>query len=282
MTTANSVHSTAPVERRAGSRAGTWQLPSEQPGPFASGAAAARRIPTKGVWVAAYCVAAVLPLAAVLVGSPPGGRGLVVELASAAEVLALTLLALQLALPARLGAVARPLGAEVAIRLHRHMPDVLVAAIAAHLALVVVGDTASLALFDPLGAPWRAKAAVASCVALGALIATSVLRRRLRLSYARWRGLHNVLGIGALAFGLLHGIGVDRYLTNGAAGLTTAGSPPLASSAWPSCVCCVRVGSRGARTWSSGWRRSAAGPAPSRCAPTGTADAASGPASSPG
>jgi hypothetical protein len=37
----------------------------------------------KGLWVAAYCLAAVLPLAAVLVSSPPGGRGLVVELASA-------------------------------------------------------------------------------------------------------------------------------------------------------------------------------------------------------
>jgi len=75
--------------------------------------------------VAAFCLAAVLPLAAVLVGSPPGGRGLVVELASGLGIVALTLLALQLVLPARLGVVARPLGAEVAIRLRltpRTMP----------------------------------------------------------------------------------------------------------------------------------------------------------------
>ena len=182
------------------------------------------RVPAaKGVWVAAYCLAAVLPLAVVLASSPPGGRGLVVELASALGIVALTLLGLQMALPARLGMVARPLGAEVAIRLHRHMADVLVAAIAAHVALVVVGDPSNLALFDPLGAPWRAKAAVASCVALTALIATSVLRRRLRLPYARWRGLHNAFGIGALAFGLLHAIGVDRYLTYGPSALLTAG-----------------------------------------------------------
>ena len=109
-------------------------------GVLSGGAAATRAAPGKGVWVAAYCLVAALPLAAVLVGSPPRGRGFVVELASALGIVALTLLALQLALPARLGVVAGPLGAEVAIRLHRHMADVLVAAIAAHVALVVVGD----------------------------------------------------------------------------------------------------------------------------------------------
>jgi predicted ferric reductase len=182
-----------------------------------------RRVGGKAVWVAAYCLAAVLPLMVVLVGSPPAGRGFVVELASALGIVALTLLALQLALPARLGVVARPLGAEVAIRLHRHMADVLVAAIAAHVALVVVGDPSKLALFDPLGAPWRAQAALGSCVALAALIASSVFRRRLRLGYPRWRGLHNALGVAALGLGLLHAIGVDRYLTSGSSGVLTAG-----------------------------------------------------------
>jgi predicted ferric reductase len=224
MTSANSACCAAPAERRCGGTFAARRLRSALLGLFPTGAVVAGRpLPRKGLWVAAYCLAAVLPLAAVLVGSPPGGRGLVVELASGLGIVALSLLALQLVLPARLAAVARPLGAEVAIRLHRHMADVVVAAIAAHVALVVVGDPSNLALFDPLGAPWRAKAAVASCVALAALIATSLLRRRLRLPYARWRGLHNALGIGALGLGLLHAIGVDRYLTHGPAGPVTAG-----------------------------------------------------------
>jgi predicted ferric reductase len=172
-------------------------------------------------WVAAFGLAAVLPLGAVLVDSPPAGRGFVLELASALGIVALTLLALQLALPARAAPVARPLGAEVAIRLHRHLADVIVAAIAAHVALVVVGDPSNLALFDPLGAPWRGKAAVASTVAFAALIASSMLRRRLRLAYAGWRGLHIALAIGALVLGAVHAIGVDRYLTS-PAGLLVA------------------------------------------------------------
>ena len=224
MTSANSIRCRAPAERRFGGTFAARRLRSALLALFPAGAAVAgRATPRKALWVAAYCLAAVLPLAAVLAGSPPGGRGLVVELASALGIVALTLLALQLALPARMRVVARPLGADVAIRLHRHMADVVVAAIAAHMALVVVGDPSNLALFDPLGAPWRAKAAVASCVALAALIATSLLRRRLRLTYARWRGLHNLLGIGALGLGLLHAVGVDRYLTSGPSGLPAAG-----------------------------------------------------------
>jgi predicted ferric reductase len=175
-----------------------------------------------GVWVAGYGLVAVLPLAAVLVGSPPTGRGFVIELAAALGIVALSVLALQLVLPARLPAVARALGADVAIRLHRHLADVLVAAVAAHVALVMVADRSNLALLDPLGAPWAAKAAVASCAALAALVASSLLRRRLRLAYARWRGLHIALGLAALALGVVHAVGVDRYLTAGPAAAVAA------------------------------------------------------------
>jgi predicted ferric reductase len=186
------------------------------------GAASPRsRASVKRAWVVAYGLVAVLPLGAVLVGSPPAGRGFVLELGAAFGIVALSLMALQLVLPARVRPVARPLGADVAVRLHRHLADVLVAAIAAHVVLVVIGDPSNLALLDPLGATWRAKAALASCAALTALIASSVLRRRLRLAYARWRGLHVALAIGALALGVLHTIGVDRYLTS-PAGLPVA------------------------------------------------------------
>src|SRR5262245_59506159 len=168
----------------------------------------------KAAWVAGYGLAAVLPLVAVLIGSPPDGRGFAIELASALGIVALTMMALQLALPARVPALTQALGADVAIRLHRHLADVLVAAIAGHIALVVVAKPANLGLFDPLGSPWRPKAAVASCVALAALIASSLLRKRLRLAYARWRALHVSLAVAALALGIAHAVGVHRYLVS--------------------------------------------------------------------
>ena len=166
----------------------------------------------KRTWVAAFASAAVLPLAAVLVAAPRSGHGFVTELASALGIVALSLLALQLVLPARLPALAGALGADAALRLHRHLADVVVAAIAAHVASVLVADPSDLALLDPLGAPWRAKAAVASCAALAALIAGSLLRRRLGPAYSRWRGLHLALAVAAFVLGALHALGVAQYL----------------------------------------------------------------------
>jgi predicted ferric reductase len=147
-----------------------------------------------------------------LAGSPPAGRSFVLELGSALGIVALSLLALHLVLPARVRLVAGPLGADVALRLHRHLTDVIVAVIAAHVALVVLGDPSNVRLFDPLGAPWRARAAVGACAALAALIASSLLRARLRLPYARWRGLHVTLAVGVLALSAAHAVGVGRYL----------------------------------------------------------------------
>jgi 3-phenylpropionate/trans-cinnamate dioxygenase ferredoxin reductase subunit len=169
----------------------------------------------------AYAAAAVLPLAGVLAGSPPPGRSFVLELGSALGIVALSLLALHLVLPARVRMVAAPLGADVALRLHRHLTDVVVALIAGHVALIVLGDPSNVALFDPLGAPWRARAAVGACAALAALIASSMLRGRLRLPYARWRGVHVTLAVTVLALSVLHAIGVGRYLIS-TAGLVVA------------------------------------------------------------
>jgi predicted ferric reductase len=166
----------------------------------------------KALSVMAYAAAAVLPLGVVLAGSPPPGRSFVLELGSALGIVALSLLALQLILPARVRLVAAPLGADVALRLHRHLTDVVVAVIAAHVALVMLGDPSNVGLLDPLGAPWRARAAVGACAALTALVASSLLRTRLRLPYARWRGLHVTLAVGALALSGLHAIGVGRYV----------------------------------------------------------------------
>src|SRR5918992_3129949 len=104
---------TYPASARLGMS--TWTSTAGRARRSAPGGALPRpRASAKSKWLAGYGVAAVLPLAAVLIGSPPPGRGFALELASALGIVALTVLALQLVLPARLGVVARPLGAEVA------------------------------------------------------------------------------------------------------------------------------------------------------------------------
>ncbi len=185
------------------------------------------RIVPKAVLLAVYVAAVLGPMALVLLQDEAEPRPFVAEFGSALGIAALSLLALQLVLPARLPLLAS-IGAEVAVRLHRRLADVLIAVVAAHIAAVMVADPARLELLRFFGEPWRAQAAIASVVALAALAGTSVLRRRLHLSYAGWRGIHLVLAIGALVLAVIHTVGVNRYLVRGAAewsllALTVAG-----------------------------------------------------------
>ncbi len=175
----------------------------------------ARRIP-KAVLLAVYGLAIAGPLLLVALRDHGQPRPFVAELGSGLGIAALSLLTLQLIVPARLPLLSS-IGAEVAVRLHRRLADVLIAVVAAHLAAVMIADPSRLALLTFFGEPWRAQAAIGSVAALAALMVTSVVRRRVRLSYVAWRAIHLGLAAGALVLAVVHTIGVGRYLVTGAA-----------------------------------------------------------------
>jgi predicted ferric reductase len=176
----------------------------------------------KSAWVAAYAFGVVLPL--VLVAGAPldDGRGIADELGSALGIIALSLLGLQLVVPARLRAVTGVLGADVAVRLHRRLADVTFAAIGAHVAVVVLARPSRALFLLFFGAPWRAQAAVAATLALGLLVGSSIWRGRLQIPYVLWRVLHVVLGAAALVLATVHTVGVNGYLMHGAAAVWLA------------------------------------------------------------
>ena len=171
----------------------------------------------RALWLALYMAAIAGPLAIIAAREGAAPRPFIFELGSALGVAALSLLALQLVLPARLPWLS-DIGAEVAVRLHRHLADIMLAAVAAHVAAVMVADPARLELLRFVGEPWRAQAAIGSVVALSVLVLTSIARRRLRLSYRWWRAVHLSLGGLALILAVVHTVGVGRYLVQGPAG----------------------------------------------------------------
>src|SRR3954468_14285103 len=109
-----------------------------------------------------------------------GQRSFSAELGSTLGISALGVLAILVILPSRLRALAR-LGADAAVRLHRHLVGVLIALIVGHIVLAVVLQPARWGLLTFSGQPWRAQAAISSVVCLAALIAVSIWRRRLRI-----------------------------------------------------------------------------------------------------
>jgi predicted ferric reductase len=167
-------------------------------------------------WLAIYGAAIVVPF--LLVGLAPRaeGRTFTHELGSALGISVLVVLAMQLVLPSRLRLFA-PLGADVAVRLHRRLATIVLGLTGAHVLVIVLADPARLALLRFVDAPLRAQAAISSVVAMLLLFGSSIARRRVRLSYAAWRGVHLLLGAAALVLALVHTIGVHRYLVSGPA-----------------------------------------------------------------
>src|SRR3954470_7015476 len=155
------------------------------------------------------------PLMLAEAGGWMGQRSFAEELGSTLGISALGVLAIVLLLPTRLRALAR-LGADAAVRLHRHLVGVLIALIVGHVALAVGLQPARYTLLRFFGQPWRAQAAVASVACLAALIGVSVWRRKLRMPYAAWRALHGGLAAACLILAAVHTYGWHRYLGLGA------------------------------------------------------------------
>src|SRR3954464_7898961 len=154
------------------------------------------------------------PLMLAEAGGWAGQRSFAEELGSTLGISARGVLAIVLILPSRLRALAR-LGADAAVRLHRHLVGVLLALIVGHIVLAVVLQPARWGLVRFFGQPWRAQAAISSVVSLVALIAVSIWRRKLRLPYAAWRALHGGLAIATLVLAAVHTYGWHRYLNHG-------------------------------------------------------------------
>ena len=181
----------------------------------ASPAAAQVRIP-RATWLLLYLVVLIGPFVVVAFAAPPDHRTFTHELGSGLGISALLILAMQLVLPARLRLLA-PLGADVAIRLHRRLATVVLTLIAAHVLAILLADPSRLSLFRFVDAPVRAQAAILAVAAIALLYGSSLARRRIRLSYVGWRAIHLALGAGALGLAIVHTVGVQRYLTTGSA-----------------------------------------------------------------
>jgi 3-phenylpropionate/trans-cinnamate dioxygenase ferredoxin reductase subunit len=159
------------------------------------------------LWATAFLAVLLSPalLAPVLHGSRPGdGASLLSELSVGMGLLATSMLVCAVVLPSRVRSLTRTFGIDGVLSIHRFVGLAVVLLVGLHIILVVVAKPANLALFDVMHAPNRARAAVGATVALGALIALTVLRKRLRHRYEVWRWVHLVLAGTALVLSALH------------------------------------------------------------------------------
>jgi predicted ferric reductase len=162
--------------------------------------------------IVVYPSVALAPLAFMFVGTPVRPRPLIVNLSDALAFVSLSMMGLQFALVARFRSIAAPFGIDILQRFHKQISFVVLAFILAHPILLFVQNAPSyLSLLVVTAAPWRARFALASLALLFLLVALSVWRRRLRMSYELWQLSHGTMALGVVVFALAHIDGVGYY-----------------------------------------------------------------------
>jgi predicted ferric reductase len=172
-----------------------------------------------------------VPLVLIVGVMKPGAQGRLVVFADALGFAGLSLLALQIVVSGRWAATTRSFGLRSVLSLHRQAGIAVLVLVVVHVVVLLIADPSRLSLLDPRTAPPRARAGMLALIGLVVLGATSAWRRRLRLNYERWRGLHLACTALVLAAAFAHVIWVNAYMSLPAVRWTVLGLVLAAAAA---------------------------------------------------
>lgn len=162
------------------------------------------------LWIGLFLGVAVVPLVFAVIGAPVPGRGFATEFSAALGFVGLALMGLEFALVARFRAVAAPFGTDALVQFHRQIGLVGLVFVLAHVAISAPWGL----VVRPFAAstPDRVRWALLATVALLVLVAVSLWRKRLRMSYEVWHVLHAALAVVVVVAALMHALLVGHYL----------------------------------------------------------------------
>ncbi len=162
------------------------------------------------LWIGLFIGICLAPLFVAAIGIAGPGRGFRTEFSVALGFVGLALMGLEFALVARFRNVAAPFGTDALVQFHRQIGLVGLVFVLIHVALSAQWEM--VAKFGSETTPWRVRFGAIATAALLALIASSLWRVRLRLSYEWWHFLHAVFAVVLIVAALVHIILVDYYL----------------------------------------------------------------------
>ncbi len=155
------------------------------------------------IYIVIYVGLVVSPLLIVAFVNPPSGQGIMYEIGKGFALIGFMILSLQAVLAARLKWIESPFGFDIIIRYHKHMAIFAALLIFSHPLLLAIGG-AGLPLLTTLNVPlylWAGKV-VLPLLLISVLI--SLPQFPLRLSFERWRILHDALFPAIIVFAFLH------------------------------------------------------------------------------
>jgi predicted ferric reductase len=161
-------------------------------------------------WIGIFIGICVAPLVFALMSTSRPGQGFWTDFSVALGFVGLALMGIEFALVARVRAVAEPFGTDAVIDFHRQIGYTGLIFVLTHVA--ISADWSKVNPFTPSNTPARVWFGSVAAAALIVLVASSVWRRRLRLSYEVWQVLHAVLAVVAVVAALVHVLLVDYYV----------------------------------------------------------------------
>jgi predicted ferric reductase len=162
------------------------------------------------VAVIAYLGVVVAPLVFAVIGAGQPDHDFWTNFSVALGFTGLAMMGLEFALVARFKVVAAPFGQDALLQFHRQIGYVGLAFILTHFA--ISAHWADVTPAKALAAPLLVWFGMAAMLALIVLVATSVWRRPLRLSYEAWHAIHTVLALVLVVGGVGHIVFVDEYV----------------------------------------------------------------------
>lgn len=153
-----------------------------------------------------------LPLILLMILPRPEGREFLREVSVALGFLTMALLGLQTIPTSRLKFFTKAFPMETLYDVHHKLSIFTFITALLHPILLFINNPETLRLLNLVTAPWRARAAVISVIAMLILIITSVWREAILMKYDIWRWVHDGFAFLAIGLGLYHMFKVNHYM----------------------------------------------------------------------
>jgi predicted ferric reductase len=163
-------------------------------------------------WVTGYLGVVLSPLVFAVIGASQPDHGFWTRFSVALGFVGLAMMGLEFVLAARFSAAAAAFGQDALLQFHRQIGYVGLAFILTHFAISAKWNELTLA--KALAAPLLVWFGMAAMLAMIAIVATSVWRKRVRLSYEAWHIIHAVLAVVVIVGALGHVFFVDEYVSS--------------------------------------------------------------------
>jgi predicted ferric reductase len=125
-----------------------------------------------------------------------------------------TMLALQFVIASRFRWIEGPFGLDILIAFHRKMAVVATALLISHPLLLSWADR-EWTLLTHLNVEWSVNVGRAALFAVLLTVVISLYRQAFRLSFEKWRNLHNGLALSVLGLGFIHSLFTGNDLESG-------------------------------------------------------------------